>query len=143
MKRKSLFLVILLVISAIGLALIAACGTAPTPETITVVETVVVKETVMVEGESQVVEKIVTKEVEKIVEVEKVVTVEVPAAEGEAAAPVAEAERRKTVIFDIDGGRVVDPELWNKYVPGSRLDQGFHQAVAEPLFVLNYVTGEI
>ena len=140
MKRKSLFLVILLVISAIVLALIAACGTAPTPETVKVVETVVVKETVMVEGESQVVEKVVTKEVEKIVE--KVVTVEVTA-EGEAAAPAGEAERRKTVIFDIDGGRVADPELWNMYVPGYRLDQGFHQAVVEPLFILNYVTGEI
>ncbi len=54
-----------------------------------------------------------------------------------------EAERRKTVIFDIDGGRVQDPELWNPFVVGVRLDQGFHQAMLEPLFILNYQTGEI
>jgi peptide/nickel transport system substrate-binding protein len=56
---------------------------------------------------------------------------------------LAEAERRKTAIFDIDGGRVLDPYLWNMYLPGSRLDQGFHQAVVEPLFILNYQTGKI
>jgi peptide/nickel transport system substrate-binding protein len=54
-----------------------------------------------------------------------------------------EEERRKTVILDIDGGRVVDPELWNQYVPGARRDHGYHQAMAEPLFMLNYETGEI
>jgi peptide/nickel transport system substrate-binding protein len=59
------------------------------------------------------------------------------------AVPAAEAERRKTVIFDIDGGRVVDPELWNPFVPGSRRDHGYHQAVLEPLFILNYTTGQL
>lgn len=127
---------LILLIAAVALFIIAACGGPAQPETVTVVETVVVKETVMVEGESKEVEKIVTVEVEK--EVEKVVTVEV-----ESEAAVAEAERRKTVIFDIDGGRVVDPELWNPYVPGSRRDHGFHQALMEPLFILNYETGEI
>jgi len=53
-----------------------------------------------------------------------------------------EAERRETVIWDIDGGRVVDPELWNRYVPGSRADHGYHQTILEPLFILNYQTGE-
>ncbi len=53
------------------------------------------------------------------------------------------SERAKTVIFDIDGGRLTDPELWNPYVPGRRLDQGYHQAILEPLFMLNYQTGEI
>jgi len=56
---------IVLVMSMVVLALVAACGAAA-PETVTVVETVVVKEEV---------EKVVTVEVEK--EVEKVVTVEV------------------------------------------------------------------
>jgi len=56
------------------------------------------------------------------------------------AQPIARAD---TVIFDIDGGRVVDPELWNPYVPGMRRDHGFHQALMEPLFILNYETGEI
>jgi peptide/nickel transport system substrate-binding protein len=73
-----------------------------------------------------------TVEVEKVVEVIKEVEV----------VPEAEVERRKTVIFDIDGGRVVDPELWNHLVPGNRRDHGFHQAMIEPLFILNYETGE-
>ena len=77
-------------------------------------------------------------------------TGEQPAAEEKPAAeePMAaenymDAPRNETVIFDIDGGRVVDPELFNPYVPGRRLDQGVHQAVIEPLFILNYQTGEI
>jgi peptide/nickel transport system substrate-binding protein len=72
-----------------------------------------------------------------------------PAAPAATAAPAAEASkyanaaREKTVIFDIDGGRVEDPELWNDRLPNSsRLDHGFHQAVIEPLFILNYVTGK-
>lgn len=51
--------------------------------------------------------------------------------------------RRRTVIFDIDGGRVVDPQLWNPYVPGSRRDHGYHQTLLEPLFILNYESGQI
>jgi peptide/nickel transport system substrate-binding protein len=127
---------LILLIAAAALFVIAACGGPAQPETITVVETVVVEKEVA--GETvKVVETVV---VEKEVEVEKVVTVEVQV---ESEAAVAEADRRKTVIFDIDGGRVVDPELWNPYVPGSRRDHGFHQAIIEPLFILNYETGEI
>jgi len=70
-----------------------------------------------------------------------------PTAPPEAAAPAAEdytkAARNETVIFDIDGGRVISPDLWNPYVPARRMDQGFHQAIIEPLFMLNYQTGEI
>jgi peptide/nickel transport system substrate-binding protein len=50
--------------------------------------------------------------------------------------------REETLILEIDGGRVVDPELWNPFVPGNRRDHGFHQAMIEPLFILNYETGE-
>ena len=61
--------------------------------------------------------------------------------------PVAEdytqAPRQDTVIFDIDGGKVADPTQWNPFVPGNRRDHGFHQVVMEPLFILNYETGEI
>jgi peptide/nickel transport system substrate-binding protein len=53
------------------------------------------------------------------------------------------AAREDTVIFDIDGGRVNAPDLWNPFVPGARRDHGFHQAVMEPLFILNYESGEI
>jgi peptide/nickel transport system substrate-binding protein len=68
-----------------------------------------------------------------------------PAQVGEQpAAPAAavDAERAGTVIFDIDGGRVQDPELWNPFVPGNRTDHGYQQAILEPLFILNYQTGE-
>lgn len=51
--------------------------------------------------------------------------------------------REQTMILDIDGGKVVAPDLWNPFVPGSRRDQGFHQAMLEPLFILNYMTGKI
>ena len=76
---------------------------------------------------------------------------EAPAAEAapteapkeEAAAPAADDVRAQTVIFDIDGGKVADPTLWNPFVPGNRRDHGFHQAILEPLFMLNYQTGAI
>ena len=55
----------------------------------------------------------------------------------------ADAERRQTVIIDIDAERITSPDLWNPYVPGSARNQGFHQAMMEPLFILNYMTGKI
>ncbi|HLE72841.1 MAG TPA: ABC transporter substrate-binding protein, partial [Anaerolineales bacterium] len=53
------------------------------------------------------------------------------------------AERKDTVIFDIDGGKVADPTNWNTLAPGFRMDHGYHQTMIEPLFVLNYETGSI
>jgi peptide/nickel transport system substrate-binding protein len=135
MSRKLL----VLLIAALALFIIAACGGPAQPETVTVVETVIVEKEI--EGETVTVVETVEVVKEVVKEVEKVVTVEVEK-EVESEAAVAEAERRKTVIFDIDGGRVVDPELWNPFVPGSRRDHGFHQAMIEPLFILNYETGE-
>jgi len=58
--------ILILLISAATLAAVAACGAAPTPETITVVETVVVE----VEKEGETITVIETVEVEKVVEVE-------------------------------------------------------------------------
>ncbi len=55
----------------------------------------------------------------------------------------AQDDRAETAIFDIDGGRVENPDIWNPYVPGGRRDHGFHQAVMEPLFILNYESGQI
>ena len=51
--------------------------------------------------------------------------------------------RAETVIFDIDGGNVQAPTNFNWMVPGTARNQGMHQAVWEPLFILNYETGEI
>jgi peptide/nickel transport system substrate-binding protein len=67
-----------------------------------------------------------------------------PAAGAATPSKYANSPREKTVIFDIDGGRVPDPEAWNERIPASsRRDHGFHQAVIEPLFILNYNTGKI
>jgi len=70
------------------------------------------------------------------------------AAPAEPVAPAAgedytNAARNETVIFDIDGGRVLTPENWNPFVPGARKDHGYHQAILEPVFMLNYQTGEL
>ena len=52
-----------------------------------------------------------------------------------------QAAREETVIFDIDGGRCGQPRKLEPYVPTVR--HGFHQVVMEPLFILNYESGEI
>lgn len=51
--------------------------------------------------------------------------------------------RNETVIFDVDGGLISAPTNFNWMVPGTNRNQGMHQAVWEPLFILNYETGEI
>jgi peptide/nickel transport system substrate-binding protein len=52
-------------------------------------------------------------------------------------------DRTKTVIFDMDSGRDLTPDVWNPFLPGRQLSQGYHQAILEPLFMLNYETGQI
>lgn len=51
--------------------------------------------------------------------------------------------REDTVIFDIDDAAVPNPQNFNYLVPGTNRNQGAHQAMWEPLFILNYETGEI
>jgi peptide/nickel transport system substrate-binding protein len=51
--------------------------------------------------------------------------------------------REDTVIFDIDASAVPNPQNFNWMVPGTNRNQGAHQAMWEPLFILNYETGEI
>ena len=51
--------------------------------------------------------------------------------------------REDIVIFDIDGASVPSPFNFNWFVPGTARNQGMHQAVWEPLFILNYENGEI
>lgn len=56
--------------------------------------------------------------------------------------------REDTVIFDIDGGNatIPNPNNFNNLAPGgisAGRNTGYHQAVNEPLFILNYETGEI
>jgi peptide/nickel transport system substrate-binding protein len=53
--------------------------------------------------------------------------------------------REDTVIFDVYGQTGADPNFdqFNWMIPNSARNRGYHQAVSEPLFILNYETGEI
>ena len=53
--------------------------------------------------------------------------------------------REDTVVFDIDGpaGAVANYDQMNYMLPNNHRNKGLHQAVSEPLFILNYETGEI
>ncbi|MCC6891371.1 MAG: ABC transporter substrate-binding protein [Anaerolineae bacterium] len=52
--------------------------------------------------------------------------------------------REDTVIIDIDSqDPIPNPENFNWLVPGTARNQGAHQLMWEPLFILNYETGEI
>ena len=59
------------------------------------------------------------------------------------AAPAGEVKREETLIIDIDGNAIQSPDLWNYMVPGSARNQGLHQSMMEPLFILNYMTGKM
>ena len=50
--------------------------------------------------------------------------------------------RQNTVVFDASW-IIANPLNFNCLVPGVRRSQGMHQAVWEPLFILNYETGKI
>ncbi|WP_020579227.1 ABC transporter substrate-binding protein [Actinopolymorpha alba] len=66
------------------------------------------------------------------------------ACEGSRSDPAGESEQDvKTLLLDHHGGRVQSPDLWNPLVSGFTNNAGFHQALAEPLFILNYESGEI
>lgn len=55
-----------------------------------------------------------------------------------------EVAREDTVIIDIDSENPIPaPENFNWLVPGTNRNQGAHQLMWEPLFILNYETGEI
>ncbi len=50
--------------------------------------------------------------------------------------------REDTVIFDLDR-TISDPENFNWFTAGTKREHGAHQAMWEPLFILNYTTGEL
>lgn len=54
-----------------------------------------------------------------------------------------DADREDTVMFDIDSGSVKDPKFWNSLLNSSVKDQGLQQAMMEPLFIINYETGDL
>ena len=53
-----------------------------------------------------------------------------------------DVSREKTVIFDLDR-TIQDPENFNWFTPGTKREHGAHQTMWEPLFILNYNTGEL
>ena len=53
------------------------------------------------------------------------------------------SERAKKLILDFHGGRIQSPQLFNPFVTGFVINAGFHQAMSEPLFILNYQTGDL
>ena len=67
------------------------------------------------------------------------VSVAALAASGAVAQDVA---REDTVIFDLDR-TIKDPENFNWLTPGTKRMHGAHQTMWEPLFILNYSTGNI
>jgi len=50
--------------------------------------------------------------------------------------------REDTVIFDLDR-TIKDPSNFNWFTPGTKRMHGAHQAMWEPLFILNYGTGDL
>ncbi len=59
-------------------------------------------------------------------------------------APVTgDVPREETLIIAFEGGAVAAPDLANPYISGNRINQGYHQAMIESLFYLNYETGEL
>jgi peptide/nickel transport system substrate-binding protein len=54
-----------------------------------------------------------------------------------------QVDRTQTLILDMDSGRDLTPDIWNPFLPSRQMSQGFHQAILEPLFILNYETGQI
>ncbi|MYH58817.1 MAG: ABC transporter substrate-binding protein, partial [Boseongicola sp. SB0675_bin_26] len=50
--------------------------------------------------------------------------------------------REDTVIFDLDR-TIKDPGNFNWFTPGTKRMHGAHQAMWEPLFILNYGTGDL
>lgn len=59
-----------------------------------------------------------------------------------AAGAAGSVPREKTLIIGFEGGPVAAPEVANPYSPGSSINQGYHQAMIESLYYLNYQTGE-
>ena len=59
---------------------------------------------------------------------------------GSAAAPAGEND--KILRMDV-AARIPAPDIWNPYIPGTYILQGMNQNMIEPLFMLNYETGEI
>jgi len=57
-------------------------------------------------------------------------------------APAAQAARKDVLVIPTDVN-VPAPDIWNPYIPGTFILQGMNQNLMEPLFMLNYETGNV
>src|SRR3990172_11167220 len=118
----------------VGLAILLAACVQVTPETITVIETVVV------EKEGKIV--IETVEVVKTVEIE-VTSTPPPVVKEEAPDVLGILPRSETLIVDILTGRVGSPSNFNEWVGWKWRDRGMQTLANEPLWTVDFATGEI
>ncbi len=65
-----------------------------------------------------------------------------PAQAAPAHAPAAQAARKDILIIP-SNVNVPAPDIWNPYIPGTFILQGMNQNMMEPLFMLNYETGNV
>lgn len=66
-----------------------------------------------------------------------------PTSAATAAPSGAAADRAKTLILDTEGGKVADSKNYNPYAQGRGGSNGLVQALIEPIFTTNEVTGKI
>ena len=59
------------------------------------------------------------------------------------AAPAAQQVARKDILVIPSNVNIPAPDIWNPYLPGTFILQGMNQNLMEPLFMLNYETGNI
>src|SRR5207244_12034965 len=58
-------------------------------------------------------------------------------------APADQQVARKNILVIPSNVNVPAPDIWNPYIPGTFILQGMNQNLMEPLFMLNYETGNI
>ncbi len=66
-----------------------------------------------------------------------------PAAGSEASTTSESAASGDQILRIVQTARIPAPDIWNPYIPGTFILQGMNQNMMEPLFMLNYETGEI
>ena len=59
------------------------------------------------------------------------------------AAPAQQQVARKDILVIPSNVNIPAPDIWNPYIPGTFILQGMNQNMMEPLFMLNYETGNI
>jgi peptide/nickel transport system substrate-binding protein len=60
-----------------------------------------------------------------------------------AQAPADQQVARKDILIIPGNVNIPAPDIWNPYIPGTYILQGMNQNLMEPLFMLNYETGNI